>query len=218
MEAVPSSAALEVGNQTWPKLKPFVSIFLVALAVAPATIVLHEFGHYASQFALGYQDVPPMSYDSTTMGIAPDDPSGLIDGLTSAAGPLVSLLLVLLGVAVARGGGPVPLALALIVADWIRVLGSLFFNGVLAGDSPVEGLSDGFSELAIIPYHMGSMWGAVLVSVVDLVLPFVAAAFVYRALRRRGVSLVGAKFLFAFVSMIAGWALWIGVLGPVVLP
>ena len=212
------AVALAVEDQASPKLRPYVSIFLVALALAPATIVLHEFGHYVSQFVLGYQDVPPMSYDSTTMGTAPDDPSGLIDGLTSAAGPVFSLLLVLLGVVVARSGGPVPLALGLVVADWIRVLGSLFFNGILAGDSPVDGLSDGFSELAVIPYHLGSMWGAVLVSVVDLVLPFAAAVLVYRALRRRGVRSLGAKFLFALVSMIAGWALWLGAVGPVVMP
>ena len=212
------SVAPAVGHQTWPKARPFVSIFLVALAMAPAAIVLHELGHYGSQLVLGYQDVPFISYDSTTMGTAPDDPRHLIDGLTSAAGPVVSLLLVLLGVAVARGGGPVPLALALVVADWVRVLGSLLFNGVLAGDSPIDGLSDGFSELSILPYHLDVMWAAVLVSVIDLALPFVAAALVYRALRRRGVPLLGTKFLLAFVSVIAGYTLWLGVLGPVVLP
>ena len=211
-------AALAAEDQASPTIKSFVSIFLVALVVAPSVIVLHEFGHYASQFPLGYQDVPLMSYDSTAMGTAPDDPSGVIDGLTSAAGPVISLLLVLLGVVIARRGGPVSLALTLVVGDWIRVLGALFFNGILAGDSPVDGLSDGFSELAVLPYHLGSMWGAVLVSVIDLVLPFIAAAFVYRALRRRGVRLLGAKFPFALASMIAGYALWLGVLGPVVLP
>ena len=217
MSVLPSVAPA-IGNPTWPRLRPFVSIFLVALVVAPATIVLHELGHWGSQFALGYEDVPFISYDGATVGTAPDDPKGVIDGLNSAAGPVVSLLLVLVGVVVAFRGGPVPLALSLIASDCIRVVGALFFNGILAGDSPLDGLSDGFSELSVIPYHLGSMSGAVLVSMIDLALPLVAAAIVYRVLRRRGVPMVGAAFSFAFVSTIVAWVLWLAVVGPVVLP
>ena len=189
----PPPVAPPVARQASPDLRPFAAIFLVGLAVAPAAIVLHELGHYGSQIALGYQDVPFVSYASTTMGTAPDDPSGVIDGLTSAAGPVVSLLLVGVGVAIALGGGPAPLALALVTTDVLRVVASLVFNGLLAGDSPLDGLSDGFSELSVIPYHLGSMGGAVAVSLVDLAAPLVAAAVVYRALRRRGVRVPNSR-------------------------
>ena len=217
MSALPLSP-LATSHHDWPTLRSVASAFLVALAIAPVATVLHEFGHYGSQFVLGYQDVPFISYDSTTMGTAPDDPSGVIDGLTSAAGPLVSLLLVAMAMAIARTGGPAPLALGIVAMDSLRVTAALVFNGVLAGDSPLAGLSDGFSELAVLPYHLGALWAAVLVSVIDLALPLAAAVVVSRSLRGRGVSAVGARLLLAFAGAITGLALWLGVVGPAVLP
>ena len=212
------SITTATGHQTWAKVRPFAAVFLVAVAVAPVATVLHELGHYTAHLALGYQDVPFISYDSSATGTAPDDPRGIIDGLSSAAGPVVSLLLVWVGVVVARRGGPAPLALGLVAVDCFRVVGSLMVNGILEGDSPLDGLGDGFSELSVIPYHLDAMWAAVLVSLVDLALPLAAAVVVYRVLQRRGVRTVGATFGLAFAGVVAGMVLWLGALGPVVLP
>lgn len=186
----------------------------LAVPVPAAAIVLHELGHFTVHAAFGYE-VNRLTYQSVRSGGAPAgvDPV-LADGLSFAAGTGVSLVLAGLAVWWVAARGPHPVALAVAVFESVRAL--LGLVGRVAGAGVAETLTGGFGELRYAVRGLGGPGAAeTVVSWVELAIPLAALVFV---LRRYPVGARLAPTAAATAGVALGVALWMGVLGPVLLP
>lgn len=186
----------------------------LALPVPAAAIVLHELGHFTAHAAFGYE-VNRLTYQSVRTGEAPAGvDAALADGLSFVAGTGVSLVLVGLAVWWVAARGPHPLALAVAVFESVRALLGLVER--VAGAGVAETLTGGFGELRYAVRGLGGPGAAeAVVSWVELAIPLAALVFV---LRRYPAGARLAPTAAAAAGVVLGVALWMGVLGPLLLP
>jgi hypothetical protein len=193
--------------------------FLVALLVAPAMILLHEVGHYSAAFLLGFEDLEPISYNGVGFGTVPAGLPEWTKGVVEMAGSVVSLVLACSGVVIARLGGATSLALALPTIDCLRTAAGLSSRVYSAGTSLVSVFRAGVrSEFASVGWWLEQPIMAVALGMVGLVIPFVALALTYHALKERGSCTIRFGLLGSTLGGIAGATLWLSLLGPLVLP
>lgn len=195
----------------FPRLTGYFALAFVIPAVA---IVLHEMGHFAAHAAFGFE-TNRLGFASVIVGAPPPgvDPR-LINAISTAAGGLVSLLLLGAAVLSVFAFGPNPLALGITIFETIRVV--LGFTLSLKGAGLRHTFTDGFGELRQLSALFGDPIAmASVTSFVELILPFVALSLIMRRFpqRRRSNSLAAV-----FLGVLGGLSTWIFWLGPLLLP
>lgn len=182
----------------------------VTLIVPSAPIVLHELGHHLSHAAFGYETYS-ISYDGAAAGAPPTTvPAQLADGVSFAAGTLVSLALVLLA---AWARLPTALAIALVAFELVRATIGV---AMAVADRGLAVLWGGTGELRYLAKAFA--WpppAGALLGLLELAVPLLVAMVVWRRLppdRRlwQMLTAVGGSLL--------GLGLWLNIVGPVVLP
>jgi len=182
----------------------------IALLVPALAVVLHELGHYLSHVAFGYSNVS-LSFSEVSIGAAPSGINPRVaDGVSFAAGTAISLSLTL--VALCRRVSSA-LAAALVGFELLRA--SMGAGFAVAGKG-FRALWGGVGELRYVatafewPSTVGALFG-----LIELGVPLVVAA----VLVRRVPTGQRLRVIFPAVSgSIAGLALWLLVVGPVLLP
>jgi hypothetical protein len=198
-----------------PALHPVALQFLLALPVPAAAILLHEVGHFVAYRASGYAGVR-LGFAATTVGVPPTGIDvALADAMAGAAGGVVSLLLLGLGVALVVVRGAHPLGLALVVFENLRVA----ILTVLAALNPAAFRHPsgwGFGELPGLAATVGNPPALVfLLTLLQLLLPVLALAFVLRRYPPGGRL---APALVTLGALLLGLAAWLLLLGPRILP
>lgn len=196
-------------DETTPRRPVPVAVFPVALGVPPVAIVAHELGHHTAHTAFGYTQ-RSLSYDGAS-GTPPAGANfGLVDGVSFAAGTMVSLALV---AAAAWRRVPSALALAVVVFECLRTAIGL---ATAVGAKGVAALLGGAGELRYLARAFD--WppvAGVLLSFVELAVPIVVATVVIRRLPPVGrVATVAVALVGSAIGLVA----WLSVLGPLLLP
>ena len=182
----------------------------VALLVPAIAIVLHELGHYLSHLAFGYSNVS-LSFSEVSIGPAPSDVNArLADGVSFAAGTAISLSLAL--VALSKR---IPSALAAALAGF-ELLRAGLGVGIGISSKGVRALWGGVGELRYLAtaFEWPSTAGALL-GFLEIGVPVVAVSLLVRRLPTGQRMRVVAP---AVAGSIVGLALWLLVIGPVLLP
>jgi hypothetical protein len=186
----------------------------IALLVPAFSILFHEMGHWGAHAAFGFE-TNRISYGGVSVGSPPTGVNAqLADGLSFAAGTGMSFLLMTGGVlsVVIVGANPVGLGLVLFecvraVLSFVMGIGAAGWVGVLGGK---------FGELRyLVSAFDGPSALRVSVAWIELVIPFVALGFVLRRFDP-GQKLFPCSV--AIVGLVVGLILWLGVVGPLVLP
>ncbi len=183
-----------------------------SLCLAPATILLHELGHFWAAHLVGYPS-PVLHFSGVDPGPSADVPLAA-SGLVALTGPIVSAMLALLGCAWLRGPGRAVWAAALAVTAvsrfavgvpytlvnlWVRVQGRQLMPP--AFDEYKAGTALGWSGDALL---------GVTTLLCALVLWWVGRHLRDGARTAGWVGLLGGTAL--------GWALWMQIVGPWWLP
>lgn len=180
-----------------------------AALTAPVAVVLHELGHFATAHAFGFPDVV-LHYGSVSDSAAENGFPLWQQGVQAAAGPLVTLTIVILCCYAARRAGSKPWSVAPAFAAGIRsvVIGSTYLFIRLRHPSA----QGNFDELNAAR-DLGLP--AELVVAVNVLLLLGAWAFLIRGIPKgRRTAALGATA----TGTIAGLALYFGWLGPWLLP
>lgn len=194
--------------------RPVLVAFAVAIVVPAAAILLHELGHFAAHAAFGYE-TNKLTFASVRAG---DPPAGvdpvLAEGLSFAAGASVSMALVGLALLSLTLLGPNPVVLPLVMFECIR--GLVGFGQQIGNFGAGHTFGEGFGELRHAVRAFGGPGAAeIALSWIELGVPLLALAFVIRRTPR------GARVrtsIVVFAGIVGGLALWIGVVGPRLLP
>lgn len=194
--------------------RPVLVAFAVAIVVPAASILLHEIGHFAAHAAFGYE-TNQLTFSSVRAG---DPPAGVdpvfADGLSFAAGASMSMALVGFALLSLTMLGPNPVVLPLVMVECIRGLMSLGQQIVNFGVGHTLGV--GFGELRYAVRAIGGPAAAeIALSWIELGVPLLALAFVIRRTPR------GARVrtsIVVFAGLVGGLTLWIGIVGPRLLP
>lgn len=177
---------------------------------APVTIMLHELGHFLVDKAFGFPEAV-LHYDSATSGAAEANYPAWQQSVSAAAGPLVtiSILLVCCYVVTRYGPNLVVMVIGLIVPIRMLVIGIAFILARLRGADISSG---NFDELIA---SRGSGVPVDLIVAVEL-LALVAGWWYLVSRISRGERTIA--LLSCTGGMIIGILLWIGALGPSLLP
>ena len=190
----------------------------------PIAVVLHEFGHFVAFAAFGFPD-PVLHYASADWD--DDQFDALMDAgdveaawaiaqpwqeaVGAAAGPFVSYLLIIACVLAVRRFGPGPLSVVFAIGlvtpfrwTWPLPILFLIFRGARVSGGP--------DEIEIAALTGIPQWPLIVISLASLVLGY---WFIVTALPRgKRLRIV----IPTFVGAVLGGVLWVGWLGPLVLP
>lgn len=182
----------------------------IAVLVPAIAVLLHELGHLLSHIAFGYTNVS-LSFDGVSTGAAPGGVNAQVaEGVSFAAGTGISLSL-----ALAALWRPVPSALAAALGSF-EVLRAGIGLGVAVSGTGVRALWGGVGELRYLasafewPTAVGALLGCI-----ELGVPIVVLVALLRRTPRGQRLRVMAP---AFAGSVAGLALWLTVVGPLLLP
>jgi hypothetical protein len=187
-----------------------LSLALVSTLLVPLSIVLHELGHLLSALALGFPN-PEFHYNA----VSPGDVSGQEQwelGVVGLAGPLVTALLTGVGIAAhrRRPGSAWPFALAIAAASRFAVAVPFSLANVYVRLSGQRLSPPAFDEQKAADALGWS--GELLLGLTSATLLIVLAWLVVK-LPNRWMSVAAI-----LVGTAAGWALWMGALGPILFP
>lgn len=181
----------------------------IAAVGVPVTIILHELGHLVSASAFGFPDVM-LHYGSVSDGAAQGDFPAWQEGVTAAAGPLVTVGIVLGCCYLAVRLGPRPWTVAPAFAAGVRsILIGIAYVIARVRHGSVEGNFDELNAARQLGLSTDLFVGANM-----LVLAGAWAFLIHRVPHGRRMSTFGA----ILVGIVAGLALYVGWLGPWMLP
>ena len=180
--------------------------------LVPLTIVAHEVGHYSVARFLGFSN-PTLHYSSINPGDVSGKPASL-SGIVGLAGPAVSALLALFACGWILARGPARWAFALAISAASRFLVGVPYTVI----SFVVRLMGGSTRApAFDEYKAGTAlgWsGDALLASTAIVLVGVLLCIGFKLPRgERSVAWPGL-----LLGTALGWALWMLLLGPVLLP
>jgi hypothetical protein len=196
---------IDASKWRWPLLLAAASIALV-----PLCIILHELGHLLTALALGFPN-PEFHFSAVSPGDVSQQAQWEL-GAVGLAGPLVTALLTVVGIAAHRrwSRSVWPFALAIAAASRFAVavpfsLANIYVR--LAGQRLAPPAFD--EQKAADALGWSGEW---LLSLTSATLLIVVAWLVVN-LPNRWLSLPAV-----LIGTAAGWALWMGALGPLIFP
>jgi hypothetical protein len=178
----------------------------------PLTIVLHEVGHYAAALVTGFPK-PVLHYSWTDPGKLPAN-SASTDGVIALAGPAVSLILAFFACVWILWRAPVRWAFALALCAVSRFVVAVPYTLI---NIAVRLIGGSLRPPAFDEYKAGTalgLSGDALLASTTIVLVGVLV-FVGRKLPRGERSIAWPGLV---IGTILGWACWMLLLGPVLLP
>jgi hypothetical protein len=180
--------------------------------LAPITIVLHELGHYAAALWAGSPN-PVLHYSWTDPGNLPAK-GGSTDGVIGLAGPAVTIILALIACAWILMRGPTRWAFALAVCAVSRFLVAVPYTLInivarLAGRRLGAPAFDEYKAGTALALSGDALLASTVLMLVGVLI------FVGRKLPagERSVAWPGLV-----IGTILGWACWMLLIGPVMLP
>jgi hypothetical protein len=180
--------------------------------LAPVTIVLHEFGHYTAARWVGSPN-PVVHYSWTDPGNLPVN-GGSTDGVIGLAGPAVTVILALFACAWILLRGPARWAFALAICAVSRFVVAVPYTLI---NTVVRLIGAHMRPPAFDEHKAGTALGwsgdALLASTVVVLI--VVLVFVGRKLPRGERSVAWPGLL---IGTVFGWACWMLLLGPALLP
>ncbi len=180
--------------------------------LAPATILLHELAHLTAALMLGFPE-PVIHFSSIAHGDISDRPAWQA-GVVGLAGPLVTIALILLGMAFSRNRKSVRWPYALTVSAASRLFVGVPYTVMNIAMLIVGGRLDppSFDE-----YKAGVALGLPGNAVLGI-----SGAFFFLALIWLAFTLPRGERLAAWPGLIlgtvVGWAAWFMLIGPAILP
>lgn len=187
--------------------------WIATLFVPALSILLHELGHFAVQALFGYEGNRITYAATTSSGLPSGINPGVADGLSFAAGSLVSLLLVAGAYWWIQRRRANHVAYGILMFACIRALVGL---ATQIGNVGVVRASLGFGELRYLSRTLGVSGPLeTILSWLEFAIPFVA--FTY-AVRRHPLPRAGRAYPLVFALLVVGLVLWLGVIGSRVLP
>ncbi|WP_271077610.1 hypothetical protein [Aurantiacibacter sp. MUD61] len=184
-------------------------LFGWALVLTGPTIFLHEAGHYLA--GLGFGEEVWMTAASVESNTPASEYPPLQRAIQTGMGPVVSIILTLIGLALIKRSPGFGAALA--VTAPARFIFSVGFLGVLAYRA-IKGLpapSPSFDEYTVASAFDMPVWPLLVAELLFLI--FVAAK-VHRALPQRKKWIA---WLALVIGTIVGGYLWLAMLGPALL-
>lgn len=180
--------------------------------LAPLTIVLHEVGHYAAARWAGSPN-PVLHYSWTDPGSLPTK-GGMTDGVIGLAGPAVSIILALVACAWILTRGPARGAFALAVCAVSRFVVAVPYT-LMKLVARLMGWSMG--PPAFDEYKAGTALGlsgdALLASTIVVLVGVLVVVGRKLPSGERSVAWLGLV-----AGTILGWAFWMLLLGPALVP
>lgn len=192
------------------KWKWVLSLSGASILLVPVGILLHELGHLFTALALGFPN-PEFHYGAVSPGDVTKQAQWEL-GAVGLAGPLVTALLTVLGIAAHRVWrfSVWPFALAVAAASRFAVAVPFSLANVYVRLSGQRLAPPAFDEQKAADALGWS--GELLLGVTSATLLIVVAWLVIK-LPYRWLSLPAI-----LVGVASGWALWMGALGPVLFP
>jgi hypothetical protein len=187
-----------------------LSLAAASIALVPLSIVLHELGHLLAALALGFPN-PEFHFSAVSPGDVSQQEQWEL-GAVGLAGPLVTAVLTVLGIAAHRRWPASVWPFALAIAAASRFAVAVPFSVVniyvrLAGKRLAPPAFDEQKAADALGWS-----GELLLGLTSATLLIVIAWLIIK-LPNRGLSLPAI-----FVGTAAGWALWMGALGPILFP
>jgi len=197
------------GQEPASRLQRAFVWFGAAALAAPLTIVLHELGHFLTGAAFGFPDLV-LRYGSVGSTAAERGFPLWQQGLQAAAGPLVTILIVLLCCLYVARRGPQEMVVATGMVAPVRFLIGVVYLGyaglVWLRNGRMEGTN--FDE-----YNVARASGIPLEVLLGFEVLFMLGAWWFLAgkihRRERGLALLSVGG-----GMVIGLLLWVNVLGP----
>jgi hypothetical protein len=187
-----------------------LSLAGAAVVLAPVSIILHELGHLLTAQALGFPN-PEFHFSA----ISPGDVSHQAQwelGVVGLAGPIVTALLIVSGIAASRRwpASVWPYALAIAAASRFAVAVPFSVVNIFVRLSGRRLSPPAFDEQKAADALGWS--GELLLGITSATL-LVVMAWLVITLPRKWLSLPAIK-----IGTAAGWALWMSALGPLLFP
>ncbi|CAA9526599.1 MAG: hypothetical protein AVDCRST_MAG91-2585 [uncultured Sphingomonadaceae bacterium] len=183
-----------------------------ALLLTPLTLVLHEAGHLLAGLVFGLPGLE-LHFSHVSHGSVADR-SALVLSTVGFTGPLVTIALALAGMVWILFRGPSVWAFALVAAAASRLALAAPYT-ILAALARFRGQRfppHGFDE-----YRAAEAMGWSGLSALGVTTAFVATVLVWLAVRLpRGERFTA--WIGLLLGVVLGWVLWIGFLGPILLP
>ena len=195
------------------RFKTFLEFAAWGAIVAPATIVLHELGHFLAGLALGTPDIA-LHYGSVSDSAAESGFPEFRIGVQALAGPVVTLLLMAGCLIALRKQADHPLYFTALFAAPIRfAVGAVYLYFVAA--AAFQGIAPGqpnFDE-----FKAAQMLGFPVAPLLVAELALTLALWSWAA-RRLGGAIRLPALAGTVIGIIAGIGIWIAGLGPLLLP
>ena len=187
-----------------------LSLAAASIALVPVCIVLHELGHLLTALLLGFPN-PEFHFSAVSPGDVTQQEQWEL-GTVGLAGPLATLLLTVLGISAHRRwqGSVWPFALAIAAASRFAVAVPFSLVNIFVRMSGQRLSPPAFDEQKAAEALGWS--GEFLLGLTSATLLIVVGWLVVK-LPNRWLSLPAL-----LAGTVAGWALWMGALGPALFP
>jgi hypothetical protein len=200
-------------SRTRSRLTTFLVFAAWGTLVAPATIVLHELGHLLAGLGLGTPDIA-LHYGSVSDSAAESGFPAFRVGLQALAGPVVTLLLMAACMVALRKHPDHPLFFTALFAAPIRfAVGAVYLY--FAASAALQGIAPGqpnFDE-----FNAAQMLGFPVVPLLIAELAVTFALWTW-AVRRLASAIRLPALTGTLIAIVTGIGVWIGGLGPLLLP